>query len=293
MQVEVSKITEKELPNEKLERAESTKEKLERVVAKTINITDNTTDYLTIKKVTQKVIEKLINHRNTYDKEASGSDKKMFFLESRYEIERENQLREYLCQKIPIKTTGDQIVFERELKRLSHIDSRLAKGKDEIYFTPIGKQELMEQYAQGSHNIALLTKEYKKRGFNHIESNFIATEIIQYQEKYGRNISLKQEEYIGQISNYVDKNYNDLIKFGLDKKEAMISYNEGERFVSKYDRNIHDGQITKTDVINAQKESKLEFERGQNIVSSSNVNTNASSKSSNKTTVVKDVSFEL
>ena len=39
-----------------------------------------------------------------------------------------------------IKNTGDKIIFERELKRLSNIDTRLAKRYNEIYLTPVDKK---------------------------------------------------------------------------------------------------------------------------------------------------------
>jgi len=246
---------------------EEIKNKLEKIVTRDLNITDNTTDYITIKKVAEKITEKIINYRNIYSKEAIGYNKREFFIEARYEIAREDKLREYLSKEMKIKNTGDQIIFERELKRLSNIDTRLAKRYNEIYLTPVDKKELLLECHKGSKEINELTSDYIKRGYKETAAHFIATETIQYREKYGRSMTQNQVDYLGKISSYVEKNYNDLIKYGFDKNEAFISYNEAEKLFYKYDRTQIEININKPAIKSIQSESKrdLEIINEQNI----------------------------
>jgi hypothetical protein len=59
---------------------EEIKIKLEKIVTRDLNITDNITDYIAIKKVAEKITEKIINYRNLYSKEPIGYNKKEFFI---------------------------------------------------------------------------------------------------------------------------------------------------------------------------------------------------------------------
>ena len=76
-----------------------------------------------------------------------------------------------------------------------------------------------------------------------------------------------QVDYLGKISSYVEKNYNDLTKYGFDKNEAFISYNEAEKLFYKYDRTQTEININKPEIKSIQSESKrdLEIINEQNI----------------------------
>ena len=246
---------------------EELKDKLERIVVWNLNKTDNRTDYLSIKQVSERIAEKILNYRNTYNQEAIGYNKKMYFFESRFELTRESKLREYLSEyyklnneKSKIQTTGVKIKFDRNLKRLSQLDSCIAKRKLEVYFEAADKTELMQKFHNGNIKIRDLTQEYIAKSHSNISANYIAESKVAYEEKHGRHMPVKLESYLNKVSEYVDNNYNDLKRLGFSDKEALVSFNEGDKLLAKYDRNKLDMSVDKSEIKSIQKDSRQQIE---------------------------------
>ena len=124
----------------------------------------------------------------------------------------------------------------------------------------------MEEYDRGSIKIRELTQEYKAKGHSKIAANYIALSKVSYEEKHGRYMPAKLETYLDKVSGYVDNNYKELKKFGFSNEEALVSFNEGDKLFTKYDRSNPNMSIDKSEIKSLQKESKQQIVNQQNHV---------------------------
>lgn len=219
-------------------------------------------DYLTVKLVTERVAEQIVQHRERFGEDPNGSVKKDFFLRARYEAERKPEIEKWLNSKLNPQTTGELLDFKEKLSRMSAIDSRLAlhAGKD-IYFTPSNIKEVVQIINENEKKILALTKEHMAKGIDYVKAHFIALESVKHEENYGVHMPLAQQEAIRAIGNYVSNNYNALRKFGFTSSEARIAYTEGAKMALNYDKRLSEVQVSQDEVKQIQRESKGSFEK--------------------------------
>lgn len=97
---------------------------------------------------------------------------------------------------------------------------------------------------------------------------------------------LKLREILRKIAPYVKSNYNQLLKCGFSKEEAIVAYNEGAKLfmqAAQHPKTISLGQVKA-----AQEMSKNEFvTHAKNVHSTTIMTANQSSHKSSKFTAIK------
>lgn len=206
---------------------------LEPAILLALKATDNITNPSIIQKIQAKISTNIIEYRSHFNKEPNSVKKKEFFLRARYEISRKNVMQQYLKKISTPQTTGDTISLNQKLDRYLAIDSRISFKKNIVYFTPKPLKIITNIYNQGEEKIHNLTQEFIQQNIKLIQANFIATEIVKYEEKYGEFMPLKQQKYVMNVAKYVDMKYNALIKSGATKNEAKVVYNECVKIIAQ------------------------------------------------------------
>ncbi|WP_236870517.1 toprim domain-containing protein [Candidatus Bandiella numerosa] len=272
--LEISAIKTRDLGIEEL------KEGLEEVAKQNLRVADNKKDYVSIQTIIEKMVVKIINHRNIYGKEASGTQKKEFFNESRYELKREKYWKNHVESKNPAKEASDLLKQQEITERLVNIDTRLANRASENY-QPMPADQVLREYKENTAKMHDLTRDLGKKGYGTQGTEFIAREMVKYQEKHGFNMPTQQISKLCSISNYVQKQYDLLAKSGFNRDEARIAFSEGSRMLSKYDRGNQDFVVNKEGVKSIQQHSKRELE------------INASKQQNSKSNQIENTGFEM
>jgi|GEM_PF-491990 conjugative relaxase-like TrwC/TraI family protein len=219
---------------------------------------DAKSDFQAAKYVTEKLAEQLLYHCNRYGKEATARDKYHFFLRAYFETSRKAKLQSYLTHQLKAKSTGDLLLLQQKLERMLAIDSRLANSS-ELFFRAIKLNKVVNEFNLGQQKIKTLTAEYLKQGMSQIKANFVAHAVVQYAERYGANMPLKQIEAAKQVSTYVQNNYQALRKAGFSEQQAQIVFSEGYKMLAYYDKRLPQLSISKEEVGYIQQESKQQM----------------------------------
>ena len=238
---------------------EDLQQKLEKQVTIALNHIHGLKSFALIKAATERIAEQILSHQNRYQKTATALEKEQFLLRSCFEASRAKELAKHLKNDLNPKTTSEHLVFEQKLERLLYIDSRIAT-KNNHYYQPTSLTASLAELKHNDHKISALTTEHVKRGMSLTKANFMATEIIKYEEKYGVHMSLKHIDHLKTISIYVDHHFNILKKSGFGNQEAKIAYREGAELVKRYDSKTVHSVVAKSDAMSVQATVKQRVE---------------------------------
>lgn len=233
-------------------------QKLTTPVQHSLAAIDTKSDFQTVKYVTAKLAEQLLYYRNRYGKEAPAHDKYNFFLRAYFEASRQGQLQGYLQHHLKPKSTSDFLLLQQKLERMLAIDSRLADSGG-LFLRATKLNKVISEFNLGQQKIRTLTAEYLKQGMSQIKANFVAHAVVQYSEKYGANMPLKNIEAAKHVGTYVDNNYQALCKAGFSKQEAKLVFSEGYKILAYYDKRLPQVAISKEEIGHIQQESKQQM----------------------------------
>ena len=100
-----------------------------------------------------------------------------------------------------------------------------------------------------------------QQGMNEIKANFVATEIVKYEERIGSQMPIRQQENLQKVGDYVSNNYKELINYGFSKDEARIAYLEGSKLAMNYKPTERDLAISRGEIQLTQADIKRTIEK--------------------------------
>lgn len=207
---------------------------LESEVLRLLQLTDNKSDFESVKKVVLNLAMQIVDFKERFGKEPNTQQKTDFYLRARYELEREAYVKEIFrskrglhLSKLPKMSDEDKSIADKmerieTVERILAIDSRLAT-KDSIYYKSADFVKVMNAFWRSQAKEVELANRLcaKEIDASVQKAAFIAKEITKYEERHGVHMPSCHRDLLDTVGTYYARSYEKLCYAGFTEKEAV------------------------------------------------------------------------